>query len=180
MSRPRLLVHICCGPCAAWTITSLLEQGFEVTGFFYNPNIHPWQELRLRQEAAATAAEKLGIKMIRKEEHPSQWFRAVSFRENNRCFHCAHMRLEKTYFAARHGHFDCFTSTLLYSKHQRHDSIAASGRDLAVAGGPDFLYQDFRQGWNEGINLSNSWGLYRQTWCGCLYSNFERFAPKTI
>ena len=146
-------------------------------GLFYNPNIHPYQEYDLRSQAVKQMAERTGIKIILQDDHPQSWFREISFRENNRCFHCYQMRLEKTLFTARHGKFDFFTSTMLYSKHQRHETIAGLGRDIAQADGPAFLYQDFRQGWTEGIKLSKAWGLYRQNWCGCLYSNFERFAP---
>ncbi|MGE4297729.1 MAG: epoxyqueuosine reductase QueH [Desulfovibrionaceae bacterium] len=174
---PRVLVHICCGPCAISTVRSLLAEGFEVTGFFYNPNIHPLQEYLRRREAAAQAAERLGIPVIWKDNEydPQAWFRAVSHREANRCFHCYALRLERTRQIAARGNFDAFTSTLLYSRRQKHDVIAQVGRDMAGGGAPAFLYRDFRTGWQQGIDTSKEWGLYRQQYCGCLYSENERY-----
>lgn len=175
MAKPRLLLHICCGPCAVWPVTNLLAQDYDLTGLFYNPNIHPYQEYLLRRQAVTQMAAHFQLPVIHKDEPPQTYLRAVTFRENNRCYHCYFLRLEKTWHIARHGRFDFFSTTMLYSKQQKHQTIAAIGQDLASGSGPRFLYQDFRTGWTQGINMSKDLGLYRQTWCGCLYSNFERF-----
>lgn len=172
----RLLLHICCGPCSITTLKKLLADGYEVTGLFYNPNIHPLTEYVKRRDGCIQVAEKLGIKVIIKdnEYNPQQWFRDVAYRESNRCFHCYARRLERTAQIAKKGNFDFFTTTLLYSKHQKHDDIAALGRDLESAN-TKFLYHDFREGWQEGIETSKEWGIYRQQYCGCLYSENERY-----
>lgn len=102
----------------------------------------------------------------------------MTFREANRCLSCYALRLERTLSIARRGKFDAFTTTLLYSKFQKHDVIQALGRDLAAGSDPDFHYQDFRTGWSQGIALSKEWGIYRQRYCGCLYSEFERYRPE--
>jgi len=173
----RILLHICCGPCAIAPILRLQEQGHEVTGLFYNPNIHPLQEYLRRRQALEQAARRLGVKVIwlDKEYDPQRWFREVTLREASRCRLCYALRLEKTWRIASRGGFDAWTSTLLYSRQQKHDAIARLGRDIAGDGAPPFLYQDFREHWNEGIETSREWGLYRQQYCGCLYSEFERF-----
>ncbi|MBU1003503.1 MAG: epoxyqueuosine reductase QueH [Proteobacteria bacterium] len=175
---PRILLHMCCGPCAIAPVRALQARGFEVTGLYYNPNIHPLMEYKRRRDALAEVSARLGFKVIYKDDEydPQAWFRSMSFREDNRCFHCYAMRLERTAGMARRGKFDCFSSTLLYSKFQKHEMIAGLGRDLAAAGSCEFLYQDFREGWKEGIATSKDWGIYRQQYCGCLYSENERYA----
>jgi predicted adenine nucleotide alpha hydrolase (AANH) superfamily ATPase len=176
----KILVHICCGPCAITPVRALLEAGMGVTGLYYNPNIHPLQEYLRRREGVAQMAERLGIPVIFKDDEydPSAYFRAVVYREANRCLPCYSMRLERTLSIARRGGFEAFTSTLLYSKFQKHDLIRALGSDLAMGSGVEFHYQDFRSGWSDGIALSKEWGMYRQQYCGCLYSEFERYSPE--
>jgi hypothetical protein len=156
----------------------LQDAGFELTGFFYNPNIHPLTEYVQRRDALREAEKKLGIKVIYKDEEydPSVYLRAVSHRESNRCFHCYQMRLERTSQIAKRGNFDAFSSTLLYSKKQQHEAIAGLGRDIAAGGKCSFHYEDWREGWSEGIETSKDWGMYRQQYCGCIYSEAERFA----
>lgn len=173
----RILVHICCGPCAITPVSALLGAGMEVTGFYYNPNIHPLQEYLRRREGVEQVAQRLGIRVLFKDDEydPQVYFRAVTFREANRCLPCYALRLERTVAIARRGRFEAFTSTLLYSKFQKHDQVRSLGADMAQNSGLCFHYQDFRAGWSEGVNLSREWGIYRQQYCGCLYSEFERY-----
>lgn len=172
----RVLVHVCCGPCSIATVQSLQDEGLEVTGLFFNPNIHPLSEYLKRRDGALECADKLGIRLLVKdgEYDPQAYLRAVAFREENRCFHCYQLRLERTAQIARRGGFDHFTSTLLYSKMQKHEDIRRLGLDLA-APQTAFLYRDFRLGWKHGIETSKAWGIYRQQYCGCIYSEFERY-----
>lgn len=172
----RVLAHLCCGPCAITTVQALQGEGFEVTGLFVNPNIHPLAEYLKRRDGAVEVAEKLGIPLIVKdgEYDPKGWMRAVCFREDNRCFHCYQMRLERTAQIARKGGFDGFTSSLLYSRQQKHEVIRQLGRDLATEK-TRFLYRDFRKGWERGIETSKQWGIYRQQYCGCILSEYERY-----
>ncbi len=172
----RVLLHICCAPCAVYTVQALKAEGFQVTGLFYNPNIHPAAEYVRRRDTLRQFEAELGIRVIYKdaEYDPALYFREVAFREANRCFHCYRLRLEKTLFIAKRGEFDFFTTTLLYSKHQKHDEIAALARDMATGSKAKFLYRDFRAGWQEGIEKSKAMGMYRQDYCGCLYSEVER------
>jgi len=172
----RILLHICCAPCAVYSVQALRAEGFEVTGLFFNPNIHPTAEYVRRRDTLRRFEQDLGIKVIYKdtEYDPSLYFREVTFREANRCFHCYRLRLEKSLFIARRGGFDCFSTTLLYSRHQKHEELAALGHDLAAGGKVRFLYRDLRIGWREGIEKSKALGMYRQDYCGCVYSEFER------
>jgi predicted adenine nucleotide alpha hydrolase (AANH) superfamily ATPase len=172
----RILLHICCGPCAIVPVKWLKAAGHEVVGLFTNPNIHPAAEYVRRRDTVKAFQDRLGIEVIYKDTDydPVIWLRAVAFREANRCFHCYQIRLERTRGIAKTGGFEAFTSTLLYSKRQKHEVIAALGRDIAGGGRPEFLYQDFREGWREGIETSKAWGMYRQDWCGCLLSEVER------
>ncbi|MEF2145417.1 MAG: epoxyqueuosine reductase QueH [Desulfovibrionaceae bacterium] len=172
----RVLLHICCGPCAITCVESLRDEGFEVTGLFLNPNIHPLSEYLRRRDGALETADKMGFKLIVRDEEydPAKYMREVAFREANRCFHCYEMRLSRTAQIASRGNFDGFTSSLLYSKYQKHETIRDLGRDLA-AGSVPFLYRDFRAGWQRGIEESKRMGIYRQQYCGCLYSEFERY-----
>jgi len=174
----RVLLHICCGPCAIAPVRRLQEEGFEVTGFFWNPNIHPLQEYIRRRQSAAEMAEQLGISIIFKDSEydPKLWFRAVSYREENRCFHCYALRLERALSIAKRGKFDYFSTSILYSRKQKHDVVRQLGEDMALDGPVQFLYRDFREGWEEGIETSKEWGMYRQQYCGCLYSEPERYA----
>lgn len=176
----KILVHICCGPCAITPIRALIGAGMDVTGFYYNPNIHPLQEYLRRREGVVQVAGRLGIPVIYKDDEydPKTYFRAVTFREPNRCQPCYALRLERAVSIARRGGFDAFTTTLLYSKHQKHEQIMTMGRDLAEGSGVRFHYEDFRLGWSEGIAQSKEWDIYRQQYCGCLYSEFERYASE--
>ncbi|XPV76535.1 MAG: epoxyqueuosine reductase QueH [Desulfovibrio sp.] len=178
MTGKRLLLHMCCGPCSITVIKTLQDMGCDVTGFFYNPNIHPTTEYMKRRDGALEVGEKLGVKIILKDNEydPQVYFRAITFREANRCFQCYAMRLERTASIAKRGKFDFYTTTLLYSKFQRHEMIRKLGEDMT---GPEsktrFHYADFREGWKEGIETSKSWEIYRQQYCGCLYSEYERY-----
>ncbi len=178
MSDKRILLHICCGPCAIYPVRQLKQQGYEVVGLFYNPNIHPLTEYLRRREGVEQVAKRLSIQVIFKDQEydPGTFLRRVVYREANRCFYCYHLRLERTLSIARHGGFEAFSSTLLFSKQQYHDRVASLGRDLAGGGQTRFLYQDFRAGWPEGAETSKQWGVYRQQYCGCIYSEAERYA----
>jgi predicted adenine nucleotide alpha hydrolase (AANH) superfamily ATPase len=152
------------------------EDGLDVMGFFYRHNIHPYTECLKRQEALQAYAEKINLKVLYQEGYDIEGFiQNVAFRESERCNYCYHDRLRSTALLAKRGKFDYFSSTLLYSKHQKHDLIRAMGESIGKSVGVRFLYQDYRQGWKEGIECSKQMGLYRQHYCGCIYSEKERF-----
>lgn len=174
----KLLVHICCGPCATYPVRFLREAGHDLRGFFYNPNIHPLAEHNLRLDSVRTLLERTGIEATIEEEYDiEEFFRRAVFRENERCAGCYHLRLDRTAKTAREQGLDAFTTTLLVSPYQKHDLICEIGRSVGLEHKVEFLYEDFRPGWSETRKMSKEMGLYRQKYCGCLYSEKERFRP---
>jgi predicted adenine nucleotide alpha hydrolase (AANH) superfamily ATPase len=175
----RILLHTCCANCAIFPLKRLAGSEAEVSGFFYNPNIHPFQEYRRRRETAESFFRSQGVRLIVQNDYDLEGFlRDVVFREDKRCPYCYHRRLEATARAAKKGQFDSFTTTLLHSKHQNHELIREMGESLGQRYGIRFTYEDFRLGWKEGIEVSKKLGLYRQQYCGCIYSEKERYLGK--
>ena len=172
----KVLLHVCCANCAIYPIKNMRQEGLEVMGFFYRHNIHPYTECLKRQHALESYAEQIKLKVIYQEGYDLEGFiQNVAFRESERCNYCYHDRLRSTALLARRGKFDYFSSTLLYSKHQNHELIRAMGESIGKSVGVPFLYRDYREGWKEGIESSKQIGLYRQQYCGCVYSEKERY-----
>ena len=172
----KVLLHVCCANCAIYPIKTMRDEGLDVMGFFYRHNIHPYTECVKRQEALQAYAEQINLKVSYQEGYDIEGFiQHVAFRESERCNYCYHDRLRSTALLAKRGKFDYFSSTLLYSKHQKHDLIRTMGESVGKSVGVPFLYQDYREGWKEGIECSKQMGLYRQHYCGCVYSEKERF-----
>ena len=175
----RILLHICCGPCALYPLRTLRAAGHDVTGLFYNPNIHPYQEYALRRDAVVRMAELESTPLLIRDDYDLEGFLAnVAAAPEKRCTHCYASRLRATAQAAREHGFDAFTASLLYSRYQKHEEIRESGEQIGREFGVEFYYADFRPGWQEGIRLSKELGLYRQQYCGCIYSEKERYLPR--
>lgn len=175
----KILLHICCANCAIYPVKTLRAGGVEVTGYFFNDNIHPYREFRLRLDSARQYADAVELPLIVNTSYALDEFLAnVAAAPAGRCTYCYQSRLEETArFAVEHG-FAAFSSSLLYSRYQQHDLIRASGEAIAQRYGVDFLYEDFRSGWQEGIVVSKAMGLYRQQYCGCIYSERDRYQPR--
>jgi predicted adenine nucleotide alpha hydrolase (AANH) superfamily ATPase len=172
----RILLHVCCGPCALYPLHQLRAIGHEVTGFFHNPNIHPYHEFRRRLEAVRQFAQETGCPVEIDEHYGlTEYLRQVVFHEQERCPRCYEMRLARTAETAVAGNFDAFTTTLLYSKYQNHRLLIDRCEQLASRFGIGLYYEDFRLGWQQGIDESIRMGLYRQPYCGCIYSEQERY-----
>ena len=172
----KMLLHTCCGPCSIYPLRSLREKGFDPMGFFYRSNIHPYSECLKRQQTLIEYAHQMDFKIIISDAYDLENFlRNIAYRENKRCYFCYHDRLRSTALVARRGKFDAFSTTLLYSKFQKHDLIKSIGEAVGESVGIQFYYQDFRQGWKEGIETSKRLNMYRQTYCGCIYSEKERY-----
>jgi len=148
----------------------------EVMGYFYRHNIHPYTECLRREDTLKTYAEKIDLRVIYQEGYELEKFlQKAAFREANRCRQCYHDRLKSTARVAKRGKFDYFSSTLLYSKFQKHDRIRTIGEAIGKSTGVDFYYHDFREGWQSGVETSKQIGMYRQQYCGCIYSEKERY-----
>lgn len=175
----KLLLHTCCGPCSVYPLQELKKKNIDVMGFFFRHNIHPFTECMKREETLREYADSLGLKMIWQQGYELEKFiQSVVFREKDRCRYCYHARLKATAMVAKKGKFDSFTTTLLYSKFQNHRQIIEIGEALAKEYGLNFYYQDFREGWQEGIKISKDLGMYRQQYCGCIYSEKDRYYKK--
>lgn len=148
-------------------------------GFYYRHNIHPFTECVKRQETLRFYAESINLPVIYQEGYDLEGFlQKMIFRESNRCSVCYHERLRSTALIAKRGKFNYFSTTLLYSKFQKHDMIRSMGESIGKSVGVPFYYHDFREGWKEGIEESKRLEMYRQQYCGCIYSEKERFFKK--
>jgi predicted adenine nucleotide alpha hydrolase (AANH) superfamily ATPase len=175
----KILLHICCANCAIYPLERIGDRGDEVVGYFFNPNIHPYQEYQKRLESLRRYSERVGLKVIYRDEYLLEEFlRNVSHRVEERCGFCYFIRLEAAAQEAKKNGFDQFSTTLLQSTHQNHQLIKKTGERLAQEIGIPFYYEDFRQGWRKGFEVSKEMGLYRQQYCGCIYSEKERFMQK--
>jgi predicted adenine nucleotide alpha hydrolase (AANH) superfamily ATPase len=175
----KILLHICCAPCSVYPVQELRRGGMSVTGFFYNHNIHPFQEYRMRLETVRKYAELAGLEVIFRDEYRLEEFLAnVASDPEKRCLYCYSSRLEIAAATAVNLGFEAFSTTLLYSRYQKHDLIREIGENIAGKYGIRFHYDDFRRGWREGITLSRKMELYRQKYCGCIYSEKERYLPQ--
>jgi hypothetical protein len=153
----------------------------EVWAFWYNPNIHPYLENQKRLQTLQDFLAQENIPSIIKDEYNLEEFlRKSAYREASRCRHCYYDRLKYTAIIAKKGKFDAFSTTLLYSKFQNHQLIKEIGQALAQDYGMKFYYEDFREYWKEGIKLSKQKKMYRQQYCGCIYSEKERYLGKKL
>jgi predicted adenine nucleotide alpha hydrolase (AANH) superfamily ATPase len=157
-------------------VESLAGKGHYVHGFFFNPNIHPYQEFAKRAATLEKYAARIGLPVIwDRGYHLEEFLRAVVFREEERCRFCYYHRLLATARVARGGKFDAFTSTLLYSKYQNHEVIREIGQEVVREVGVPFYYEDFRVGWAHGRARTKALRLYKQQYCGCIFSERDRY-----
>ncbi|MCP3924631.1 MAG: epoxyqueuosine reductase QueH [Desulfobacterales bacterium] len=176
----KVLLHTCCGPCSIYPLEILKEKNYFVMGYFYRDNIHPFQECIRREDNLKEYSEKIDLKVIYQEGYNIEvFFRDIAFREKERCKICYYKRLRQTALVAKKGKFDYFSTTLLYSKFQNHELIKETGISVGKEVGVKFLYEDFRPGWKDGIEQSKEMGMYRQNYCGCIFSEKDRFYKKT-
>lgn len=177
----KILLHICCAPCSIHPYRELkLKDSDSITGFFYNPNIHPYVEYKQRKDAVEDYSKKTGNSIVFHKYDIENFFREVSGNEElgARCKICWRMRLEETANFAKLNGFDAFTTTLLVSPYQDQDQIKQIGRDVSRRVGVDFLYKDFRDGFRDSQKIAKEKGLYRQKYCGCIFSEKERYEKK--
>ncbi len=172
----KLLLHICCAPCSVACIKQLRADGIEPVGFWYNPNIHPVTEYRERRDCLIDYAESIGLELVVEDSYGLRPFvRAVADDIENRCQHCYACRLDRTaQYAAENG-FTAFSTTLTISPYQNYEMICEQGK---LAGGRynvPFLPIDFRPHYREGQHEARNLDLYMQKYCGCIFSEEDRY-----
>lgn len=177
----RLLLHTCCAPCLIYPLRILKEKGLEVTVFFYNPNIHPLAEYKRRSEAVSALSQNAKIEVLYQDYDIENFFRRIAFKEkkDERCPLCWQMRLEETARFARLNRFASFSTTLLISPYQKHELIKRIGEAIADKENIEFYYQDFREGFKESQSQAHKQNIYCQNYCGCIFSERERFKNLT-
>jgi len=170
----RILLHICCGVCAAGVAEKLTGEGHDVVGFFFNPNIHPSAEYERRLDVAEQVSRKMGFPLVVGEYRPRDWLQqTLELRHEpeggRRCEVCFRMRLVETFRQLPRQGADAFTTTLTVSPHKSAALVNRVGREIST---PMFLERDFKkkEGFKRSIELAKQWGLYRQDYCGCIYS----------
>ena len=175
-----LLLHACCAPCSVYCIDTLRNEGIEPTIFWYNPNIHPFKEYEARRDCLINYTRKIDVNCIVEDEYGLDEFcKNVVGDVDGRCVnYCYPVRMRKTFeYAKEHG-FDTVSTTLLYSIYQKHDYIKVLCEKYAKEYGVEFLYRDFRYGFCEGHNKAKEEELYMQKYCGCIFSEEDRYLKK--
>ena len=175
------LMHICCAPCSYMCIETLRGENIQVTGFWYNPNIHPFTEYRSRRDTLITHAKNVGMPLVVEDDYGLREFVRLIYPElEDRCEKCYRIRLDGTArYALEHG-FDSFTTSLLISPYQRHELIISVAREMSLKYGVKFLYRDFRPYFKEGQRKAREAGYYMQKYCGCVFSEEERYLAKKM
>ncbi len=189
--KPTLLLHACCGPCSSYVI-EYLSAYFDITILYYNPNIFPETEYRRRFEELQEllhrlpAAAKNSVVLVEDRYDAAEFYRAIGIQEEperaheeekgERCRRCYALRMERAYRYATQNEFDYFTTTLSISPFKDADKINAIGSALSHSEKPYFLVSDFKKkgGFKRSLELSREYGLYRQDYCGCVYSKNSR------
>lgn len=172
----KILLHCCCAPCSVSCLPPLIDEGFDVTAFWYNPNIHPFKEYEARRDCLCEYTESLKIPLIVKEEYGLKDFvRAVAGNIEARCSYCYAVRLDQTAKYAAENGFDGFTSTLFASIYQDHELMISLAEKAAKKYGVEFLYHDFRPNFRNGNQKARESGMYMQKYCGCIFSEEDRY-----
>ncbi len=166
----KVLLHMCCGPCSTYPVQELMNEGIDIEGYFYNPNIHPIEEHTKRRENVEKFSKNKNIPVIYDDDFRQTEWEGMKDIGEARCLHCYSVRLENTAKLAVQRGCDAFTTTLLVSPYQKHDLIKELGEKYAAQYGTTFLYRDFRPGFRQGQQLAKDMELYRQKYCGCILS----------
>lgn len=183
-TRRKILLHACCAPCMLYPLEVLAGRGYEIVPFFYNPNVHPFREYRARYFAAVDLCGARGLDLRTGPYDMERYFYRVAEAEavraggppgGSRCLSCFEMRLSRAASEARRLRIGEFTTTLLVSPYQDQELIRKAGLSAATEYGVHFLFEDMTRGYRESVAESRSTGMYRQSYCGCVYSERERY-----
>jgi epoxyqueuosine reductase len=175
----KILTHICCGPCLVYPYEKLIDEGELLTGFWYNPNIHPFTEYKNRLESLKKFQSINNMEIAFNDSYDLEKFLSLAMSDlQDRCSHCYAMRLQETAHHAKENGFEYFTTTLLVSPYQKLDYIRKIGAELENETGIKFLDLDIVSGYREGRTKARDMGLYMQKYCGCIFSEKERYQNK--
>lgn len=160
-------------------IQRLLAAGHQLTPWFYNPNIHPYKEFERRRDTFIQYTGMIGLPGVVEDDYALEDFlKLVAAQPEGRCVHCYRLRLEKAAQQAKQMGMDAYSTTLLVSPYQKHDLIREVGEALGQTYQIPFYYEDFRPYFREGQNKAKELELYRQPYCGCIYSEKERYCKQ--
>lgn len=175
----KTLMHMCCAPCANMPIDLLRSEGIDLTGYWFNPNIHPYTEYRMRMNTLIDYAKTIDLPLVVVNDYGLRPFvQATASAIDSRCTYCYDVRMEAAaQYAAENG-FDNFTTSLLISPYQNHEGICAAAEKAAKQFGTSFYYRDFRPLFRDGQNRARELGLYMQKYCGCIFSEEDRYRKK--
>ncbi|MDD3334450.1 MAG: epoxyqueuosine reductase QueH [Eubacteriales bacterium] len=175
----KLLLHICCAPCSIMCVETLREEGLEPIGFWNNPNIHPFTEYRSRKSTLIDYAKSIHMELVTPGEYGLRPFvQAVAADIDGRCAYCYETRMEAAAQYAEENGFSHFSSTLFISPYQNHELLKQKAEEAAFRHHVELLYRDFRPYFREGQNRARELGLYMQKYCGCVFSEEERYAKR--
>lgn len=176
LAGQRVLLHVCCAPCATYSVGRLQEQGGQVTAFWYNPNIHPFAEHERRRQSLAKYARETALEVVWEPGYDMvAYFRQVAGHERfgERCALCYQQRLERTALRAAELGMETISTTLLISPYQDQELIRRIGEEVAARHGVSFYFENLRRGYSAHHQLAREHDLYLQDYCGCLYSEWE-------
>ncbi len=172
-------MHTCCAPCATVLPSELATRGFDVQLFFYNPNIHPYREFKLRLREVERLAEIDSLRLFSDPLYRMpEFLREVVQKEFNRCQICYNLRQTRTAAKAAELGYEWFSTTLLQSPYQDQKALIKAGEEAALRYGVKFLAEDFTPWFGPGEARARELGLYQQAYCGCIYSEWERYSPR--
>ena len=176
-NKMKLLLHTCCAPCSVYCIDELRSENIEPTIYWYNPNIHPYQEYKARRDCLKEYTKSIDIEAVFEEDYGLREFcKNVVDDLDNRCKnYCYKVRLEQTVKYAKENGYNAFSTTLLVSPYQNHEALKELGKELAEKYNVQFVYRDFRTGFREGQAKARELGLYMQKYCGCIFSEEDRY-----
>lgn len=178
----KILLHTCCAPCSIKCIEKLKEDNIIPVVFWYNPNIQPFKEYEIRKKTLLTYVQNNKIEYINRDEYSLKEFISEIYPHfgRERCEICYRKRLSETVKLALERGYKAFSTTLLISPYQNHDSIKKIGYELEKKYGIKFFYRDFRQYFSEGQNEAREMNFYMQKYCGCIFSEEERYMSQII
>lgn len=170
----KILMHMCCAPCSMYPTDLLKSKGYDVTGLYFNPNIHPIEEFKKRQDMVEKMSLLKDIPIIYDGSYEQELWEHIPPQSKNRCSMCYHKRLEKTFQIAKEKDFNAVTTSLLSSHHQNQELIIKQARKMSKKYHIPFVEDDFRKGFADGLAEAKTNGIYAQHYCGCILSLQER------